>query len=127
VNDDSKELIVYRLFRAKETLEEARLLYKAGHFNAAVNRLYYACFYAVRALLKTKNLSSKKHTGVRSLFVEHFIKTGEIQNEWSRFYAELFESRQEGDYEEFVRFEKEYVMMKMKESEKFIKMISKMI
>ena len=37
------DLINYRIARARETLEEARVLADTGHWNASVNRLYYAC------------------------------------------------------------------------------------
>lgn len=60
-------LVAYRLRRSHEALEEARLLADHGHSNAAVNRLYYACFYAVSALLSSRGLSSARHSGVRSL------------------------------------------------------------
>lgn len=39
-------MVDYRLERAHSTLGEADLLYGGGYFNAAVNRLYYACYYA---------------------------------------------------------------------------------
>jgi uncharacterized protein (UPF0332 family) len=38
-------------------------------------------FYEVLALLHTKNLSSSKHTGVRALFNEHFVKAGIVPKE----------------------------------------------
>ena len=60
-------LICYRLERAQESLEDARLLADADRWNACVNRLYYSCFYAVSALLVRDGLSSSRHTGVRSL------------------------------------------------------------
>ena len=44
-------LVSYRLSRAKETLEEVPHLRDMGYFNTAVNRLYYACYYAMVALL----------------------------------------------------------------------------
>ena len=44
-------LIHYRLERAQESLDDARLLAEANRWNACVNRLYYSCFYAVSALL----------------------------------------------------------------------------
>ena len=44
-------LMHYRMERADEALEEAAILSERCHYNAAVNRLYYACFYAVQALL----------------------------------------------------------------------------
>ena len=41
----SKDLVLYRIVRAKETLEDARILANAGRWNACVNRLYYVGFY----------------------------------------------------------------------------------
>ena len=54
----SKDLVLYRMARAQETLEDARILANAGRWNVCVNRLYYACFYAVSALLAGDGLSS---------------------------------------------------------------------
>lgn len=71
----SKDLIVYRLTRANETLEDARIPADSERWNACVNRLYYACFYAVSALLLCDDLSSSKHTGVRSLFNLNYTDT----------------------------------------------------
>ena len=46
-----RALVSYRIERADETIIEAKLLAGDGHYNAAMNRLYYACFYAALALL----------------------------------------------------------------------------
>ena len=56
-------LIHYRLDRAQESLDDARLLAEAERWNACVNRLYYSCFYAVSALLVRDGLSSSRHMG----------------------------------------------------------------
>ncbi len=64
----SKDLVFYRMTRANETLGDARILANARRWNACVNRLYYACLYAVSALLVRHGFSSSKHAGVRSLF-----------------------------------------------------------
>lgn len=68
MNERSKGLVSYRMARAEETLEDARIIARAGRWNACVNRLYYACFYAVSALLIRDGLSSSKHAGIRGLF-----------------------------------------------------------
>jgi uncharacterized protein (UPF0332 family) len=73
-----EDLVGHRITRAHQTLEDARVLAKAGRWNACVNRLYYACFYAVSALLIMDGLSSSKHAGVRSLFNKQYVKTGKI-------------------------------------------------
>lgn len=102
----SRELILYRLDRAGETYEEALLMQRESHWNACANRLYYACFYAVSALLASKGLSSNKHSGVKALFNQHFIKTGLVSKENGKLYNQLFEERQESDYVDFVHLDK---------------------
>jgi uncharacterized protein (UPF0332 family) len=104
MNKELNDLIGYRIARARETLEEAKVLADSGHWNACVNRLYYACFYAVSALLSKKDLSSSKHSGIRSFFNHDFVKSGIVPKETAMIYNSLFERRQEGDYEVFVRF-----------------------
>ena len=99
-----RELVRYRLQRAAETLEEGRVLAEAEHWSGCVNRLYYACFYAVSALLLKHGLSSAKHTGVRSLFNLQFVKTGRVPAEHGELYNELFTYRTKGDYTDLVRF-----------------------
>ena len=74
---DQKDLVRYRMERAFETWQEARLMLEHGHLHGAANRIYYACFYATVALLLTKGLSSPKHNGVMALFNRHFVKPKE--------------------------------------------------
>lgn len=80
MKEELKALARYRLSRAKETLKDGSILLNEGSFNSAVNRHYYAAFYAARALLVTKELDSSKHSGIIALFQNHFVKSG---NEYS--------------------------------------------
>ena len=110
MNDDYRQdLVRYRIERARETFEEALLMQREGHWNACANRLYYACFYAVTAMLAKKGLASSKHTGVKSLFNKYLVKTGHVDKEKGRLYNELFEARKEGDYVDFVVFDRDTV------------------
>jgi uncharacterized protein (UPF0332 family) len=127
VTERSKDLILYRMDRAKETLEDARILADAGRWNACVNRLYYACFYAVSALLVRHGLSSSKHAGVRSLFNRQYVKTGKIPKDFARIYNDLFERRQEGDYIDFVRFEESQVLPWISKAEQLIGYITSLV
>ena len=121
------ELISYRLKRAKETIDEAEQMAKMEHWNTCVNRLYYACFYAINALLLSKNYSSSKHTGVRSLFNRHFVRTGKIPKELSKLYNALFEYRRQSDYEDLFQVDKELVKPWIPLSKDFIYFIEKLI
>ncbi len=122
-----KDLINYRREKAAETLENARVSLEKRHLFSAVNRVYYALFYEISALLKTKNLSSPKHTGIRALFNQHFVKTGIVDVEIGKFYSDMFVFRQKGDYEDFIYFKendvKEWILM----AEKYLRMLEKYI
>ena len=109
MSPERQELVRYRMERARETMEEAELLLEAGHANTCVNRLYYACFYAVSALLMTRNISTSKHSHVRALLHRDYAKPGYISKEMSDHYDLLFDSRQKGDYEDLVVFDVETV------------------
>lgn len=104
-----KNLLKYRLTKARETLEDAKLLLSENRLNSTMNRLYYSLFYAVLALLETKGFASSKHSGVRSLFNEHFVKKGIVSRELGQFYGELFKERQKGDYTDYTTFSPEKV------------------
>ena len=97
-NDD---LIKYRTSRSLETLKEADLLIQNEFWNASINRIYYACYYAVNALLLKSKINSSSHKGIRQLFGLHFIQTGLISKEDGRLISDLFDRRQTGDYDDF--------------------------
>ncbi len=121
MNDSTKEpLIRYRLKRAREALADARLLATAKSWNSCVNRLYYACFYAVSALFLHRGLSSTKHSGIRSLFNRHLVKTGEVSAELGRLYNDLFRDRQESDYTDLVEFQASQVQPRMAAAARFV-------
>ena len=73
------DVIAYRINRAKESLKEAKALEQIKSWNGVANRLYYACFYMVSALLMKSNLDSKTHSGTKTLLFKEFIKTGLVE------------------------------------------------
>ena len=103
----NEELAKYRYSRAKETLDEAILLARENHWNAVANRLYYACFYMVSALLIKNGLDFDSHRGVKTEFHRAFIKSEKVSIEYGKLYSRLFNLRQERDYADFKRFEKD--------------------
>ena len=122
-----EELIRYRQKKASDTLEDAALLFHSGRLFSTLNRIYYALFYEVVALLLTADLSSAKHTGVRALFNEHFVKTGKVPVEAGRFYSKMYDFRQKGDYGDFVEFEREKVKGWLDQASMFIDEMDRII
>ncbi len=75
------DLAKYRLEKARNTLEDAKKYLESATPESTVNRIYYAMFYAVNALLITKGLSASKHSGVLALFNKEIVKKGLIEKE----------------------------------------------
>lgn len=125
MTNESKALVRYRLERAQKTLDEAKVLYEAGHINTYVNRLYYACFYAVSALLVSREESTSRHGYLRSLFHREFVKTGLLPMESGKHFDLLFQSRQKGDYSDFVQFESHEVQDWLEKTKSFVDQIEK--
>jgi len=109
-HEERKKLVKYRIEKAKDTLSEIRLHIQNELWLTAMNRLYYACFYAVSALLLDNGIEPKTHSGTKQMFGLHFIKTGIINEESGNFYAVIFNLRQTGDYDDFVDFSEEDVI-----------------
>lgn len=102
-------LIHYRMERTSEAMEEARILAENGYYNAAVNRLYYACFYATQALLLKHHIAATTHAGVKSMLGLHFVSKGIISIEHGKTFNTLFEKRHSSDYEAFTYCDKDLI------------------
>lgn len=120
MTETRQEAVRYWWSMAEESLASARREYEYGAYSFAINRLYYAIFYATSAALLERQFSFVKHSGLRAAFHREFIKTELLDSEWGRFYDELFEDRQEGDYLAFITFERSYVDIQLKRGAQFL-------
>lgn len=100
-----KQLALYWLDKAEESLKSANSELQAKRLTFAVNRLYYTMFYAVSALFVAKNQSYSKHSAIRAALHRDFIKPGLMEKRVGRLYDELFNARQQGDYTPLVEFD----------------------
>ena len=119
----NEDLINYRTSRSLETLKEAKILIQNACWNASVNRIYYACYYAVSALLLKTDIGSNSHKGIRQMFGLHFVKKGLVSKNDGRFFSDLYDRRQTGDYDDFVLYDEEIVKIFFHEAEGFIQRI----
>ena len=129
MNEDKarQTLIMLWLAKADDALASAELELSQGHTSFAVNRLYYACFYAVTALLLQDEKQFARHSAVKSEFVKTYIKSGRIDVKWNKFYQKLFDDRQEGDYIPTVIFEVPEISISLQQAHEFIKVIHDLI
>jgi uncharacterized protein (UPF0332 family) len=91
-------LIRYRLEQAEEALAAARLNLANGLQRSAINRAYYAMFYAVLALLAARQSETSRHSSAISLFDQLFIKPEVLPRDFSRWLHDAFLNRQAADY-----------------------------
>jgi hypothetical protein len=121
------EYVNYRLNRADETLKDALILADNKRWNAVINRLYYAAFYAVIAILVSEDIETTSHDGARNQFSLHFIKSGIFEKEEGKLFSRLFDYRQKGDYGDMFDFNEEVVKPLIPKVENFISVIKKRI
>ena len=124
---NKNEYIHYRFQRAKETYEEALILAREERWNAVINRLYYACFYAVIALLLKNDIETQSHDGARTQFGLNFVKTGFIDKEYGKLFSKLFDYRQKGDYGDMFDFDEEMTYPLLDKVKSFILTIEKQL
>lgn len=104
--DDRKSLIAYRHEKADMALEDATFLTDAGKYGLAANRLYYALFHAASALLLSKGITTKRHSGLITQIHLNFVKTGILSDEEGALFRVMFNLRHEDDYEDFIDVER---------------------
>lgn len=122
--DDRKAIVLAKIRDAREMLAVAAINYQYEFYNSAVNRLYYACFHIASAALISIHIDDvKRHEGVRSMFSLHFIKGGRISAKWSSFYATMFSSRSNADYDNFKIYTKEQIDEMRPLVEEFVTML----
>lgn len=119
------EVVNYWWDKAESSILSAQRELDAGAYIYSINRLYYALFYAVSAVLLEKDITFKKHSGVRAAFHRNIVKPGLMEIKWGKLYDQLFEDRHEGDYIALIEFNKSYVETRLKECKAFLTELKK--
>lgn len=124
---DRESLKQYRIELAHEAIEEVALLIDNEKLRLAVNRIYYGMFYILTALALNHKFKTSKHQGLIAWFNKTFIKDKKIERKYGEIIRKAFKSRSDGDYGDFVTFEKLEVETMFEEMKDFIAAIEKYI
>lgn len=127
MNDDKKDLINYRIERADMTFETAQRLIEDQDWFGATNRLYYAIYQIISALMTQEGIRIKSHSGAKAMFELHFIKTGKVDSKWGKLYTRLSDARHESDYMPFTTFSQEDILPLLPQTQEFIDVIKRLI
>ena len=101
-DEQRRDIVRYRMESALKMLSEVESHRENGFYNTAVNRMYYACYYAATAKLISMGIEVKSHDGVRFSLGKHVVMEGLLPSELGRFYSRLFSKRSTGDYDDFI-------------------------
>lgn len=126
VEDNRKDIVAYRIERAHTALEQAKLNLKLNCLEVTANRLYYAAYYVVSALLIANKIPAHSHEGNVTQFGLHFVKTGKVDREEGKLLSHLLTMRLKGDYSDRFGLTGADVLPYIEPTEAFIKKIAEL-
>ena len=126
-NEERNILVALELKKARETYGEIEVLVGANRLNGAANRMYYAVFHAVCALLINDGIQVNTHRGSHALFSQHYIKTGILPREYGQLYNQLQTMREESDYNCAYEVEMDELQQRLEPARRLIEDIEKLV
>lgn len=120
---EAVELSLSQLKRATDIIRFIPSYIDIGDYNGAVNRAYYAVFHAIKAVELLDNYDSKKHSGLIAHFRQKYIKTGVIDVKYSDIIQELFQFRNDSDYNILAVITLSDAQEQYENAEEFVRMI----
>ena len=98
--EERKAVVEFRIEKAIRAYEQAKGVIPLMYWETIANRMYYAAYNAVSALLIANGDNAQTHAGVTHLFGMRFVNTGVCPKDDGRLYHKLFTMRQTGDYDD---------------------------
>lgn len=115
----NEEEIKKEVLRSQKSLKSAKKLFEEGLFEDAISRSYYAVLHAAKAVLLSEGAMVSSHEAVKRLFGMHLIKTGKIEQKYSKILSEEQDERYLADYDVAFSPEQERVEKRIKDAEDF--------
>ena len=128
LNDEERKLLVeFEIEKSHKLIEQFTILENAELWDTLANRVYYAVFHAVTALLIMNGLHAGSHQGVSVLFNKHFVKENLVDEKYGRLLARLENMREKSDYTCLFETTKEEVMPMIPQAKEMISIIENLI
>lgn len=106
--------------QARRALKSASLTLNDGDTKAAINRAYYAAFYAATAALLGKGEAPKSHKGMHQRFHLHFVASGPLSKATGSVLSFAGDTRRQADYDAFTVFEEAAIADLLADVEAFV-------
>ncbi len=115
-----EEAIELKIKKALATMDEVDELIKQKFYTTAINRMYYSCFHATKALLLTQDLVPKTHSGVSAFLYQNFMLSNLFDSKHASFFTKLMNERIEGDYSDFMISDQEEIDEFLKPAKEYL-------
>lgn len=109
-----------RLTRAASDLDASRLLVESGFPDQATSRAYYAAFYAAEAAVLWLGETRSSHAGLIAAFGSSVVKKGGFEPSVAALLRELFDLRNDADYELLDSITKDHAQQAIASAERFV-------
>ena len=73
-----------------------------------------------QGMLASQGFEADIHTGVKTLFHLHFIKSGQIELKYGRYLTNLKDDREEGDYDLVSSLDEQVARNALREATEFV-------
>lgn len=87
--------------KARSFLGNAVTLADLGMWNVVANRVYYALYHAIMALMVKDGFSPRTHSGLITEFGKEYVLTGKIAPKYSKTLSQMRSIRESCDYDAF--------------------------
>ena len=125
MQDKAKDLCIYRINSALETLDATKVCIESKHYKDAINRSYYASFYAIKAVLAMEGIDFKRHKDVVAYFNKNYVATEVFDKKLGRMLSNLQQTRETSDYDDFFIASKEDAETQCENAESIIEAVKK--
>jgi hypothetical protein len=128
LNDEERKTLVDLYWKKSEsTIKEAEIAVANEAWDMAANRIYYACFHAMTALLVNDGHPVSTHLGMKISFGKYYVQTGVATPQQGRLFSQLASLREKADYDCLFTTTQEDVMQYLPEAKMLIKRIKTLL
>ena len=125
--EDRQIMVSLELEKADSTFAEHEGLTAKGYWNTLANRLYYALFHAVSALLINDSREVGSHRGAAIRFHQYYIRTGVFTEDEGSFYSQMETLREKSDYNCFFKVSEADIKSRIEPTRQLIEKIKRYI
>lgn len=128
LTEEERRIIVdLEIEKAYRIYNQALIMMHEKQWDGMANRLYYAVFHAVSALLIRDNHTVNTHKGSHALFAQYYVKTDRLPKSYGDLYQKMERLREESDYNCTYSEEPELLQSNVEPAKEMIDTIAAMV